>query len=83
LPNSGGTDFVAADPNFSLLKAAGVSFYDGTLNVPATPGAVAIPTAPGASAGPNSPTMPVTTTDPTAAVPLAEPVAPTDPAISA
>jgi hypothetical protein len=85
LPNPGGVDFVAADPNFSLLKAAGVCFYDATLNLSATPGAVAIPTAPGASAGPNSPTMPVTPTssEPTAAVPPAELAAPTDPAISA
>jgi hypothetical protein len=30
LNSSSGVDFVAADPNFSKLKAAGVSFYDHT-----------------------------------------------------
>jgi hypothetical protein len=78
LPNTGGMDFVAADPNFSLLKAAGIHFYDATLNMPVPPGGVAVATAPGASAVPAAaavptiPTPPATTTVPTeTTVPLA------------
>ena len=71
LPNSGSIDFVAEDPNFSLLKAAGISFYDATLNLPATPGAVVIPTPPSGAVG-----------IPTAAVPPAEIIVLTDLAIS-
>jgi hypothetical protein len=84
LPNSGGIDFVTADPNFSLLKAAGVFFYDATLNPSGAP-ATAAPTAPGASGGPNAPMVSVAPMLPGAAtaVPPAEPAAPTDPATSA
>ncbi len=41
LPSQGGGDHVSADPNFQFLKAAGVSFYDVTMAVPAAPGAPA------------------------------------------
>ena len=85
LPDPGGVDFVAADPNFSLLKAAGVSFYNTASSVAAIQGTVAISTAPGASAVPDSPTTAAAPalTLATAAVPPAEPAAPPDPAISA
>ena len=85
LPNSGGVDFVAADPNFSLLKAAGVRFYEHTSSLPAAPVTIAAPTIPGAS---GDASIPIETAAPTvpqavAAIPPAEPVAPTDSAISA
>lgn len=85
LPNSGGTDFVATDPNFSLLKAGGVRFYDATMNPATAPVAAAPPTAPGASGGPDISTVAVTSPLPEAAtaVPPAEPAAPADPVISA
>lgn len=41
LPSQGGGDHVAGDVNFGFLKAAGVSFYDLTMAVPATAGAPA------------------------------------------
>jgi hypothetical protein len=41
LPSQGGGDHVSADLNFQFLKAAGVSFYDVTKAIPATPGAPA------------------------------------------
>ena len=37
LPSAAPGDHVAADPNFSFLKANGVSFYDALRAVPATP----------------------------------------------
>jgi hypothetical protein len=45
-------DFVAADPNFSILKTAGVFFYDSGLALPASPGTpiaipIAVPAVPG------------------------------------
>lgn len=56
LPSQGGGDHVSADPNFQFLKAAGVSFYDVAMAVPAAPGAPAPvpipptpPTVPGVS----------------------------------
>ena len=41
IPSLGGGDHVSGDLNFGFLKAAGVSFYDTTLAVPAAPGAPA------------------------------------------
>jgi hypothetical protein len=85
LPNPSGADFVAADSNFSILKTAGVFFYDASLNLPTALGSTTIPTAPGASDGPNSPTAPFmpVAPEPIVIVPPAEPAAPTDSATSA
>lgn len=80
LPNPGGIDFVAADPNFSLLKAAGVHFYESTINVPVSQAGVAVPTASQASGGSE---VAIVAGTPQTAVPPAEPAAPTDSAISA
>jgi hypothetical protein len=80
LPNPGGIDFVAADPNFSLLKAAGVHFYDSAINIPAPPVGVTLPTTSQDSGA--AETAPLT--GPTLiAVPPAEPATPTDSAVSA
>ncbi len=53
MPSLGGGDHVIGDPNFGFLKAAGVSFYDTTLAVPAGPDAPApvprLPTPPSVS----------------------------------
>lgn len=46
LPNAGGTDYVAADPNFGFLKSNGVYFYDATQAAPAPGAPVPLPTLP-------------------------------------
>lgn len=75
LPNNRGKDFVAADPNFSSLKAAGVHFYDTTINLPVAQ-AVTSPVTPQASNGDDG------TAQLTVAVPPVEPAIPTDAAFS-
>ena len=46
LPNTGGTDYVTADPNFGFLKANRVYFYDDSLSAPAPAGPIPLPTLP-------------------------------------
>jgi hypothetical protein len=89
LPNIGGVDFVAADQNFAILKAAGVYFYDANLNPPATPpAATVVSTVADASATPSLATTPTPsnssplTPEVTAAVPPTEIVVPTDSIVS-
>jgi hypothetical protein len=84
LPDIGGIDFVAADQNFGVLKAAGVQFYDANLGVPAAAPPVtstlsAAP-APGSTAGPSNSPAPATGT--TAALPPTEIIVLTDPLVS-
>jgi hypothetical protein len=79
LPNPGGIDFVAADPNFSLLKAAGVHFYESTINISASPTGAVIPTVSQASGGSE---VAIVAGTPQAIVPPAEPAAPTNSAVS-
>ena len=75
LPNFRGKDFVAADQNFSSLKAAGVHFYDTTINLRSTQAgttAAASQVSNGTEAA----------TELATAIPPAEPAAPTDAAFS-
>lgn len=49
LPSASAGDHVAADPNFGLLKACGISFYDKALAFPPPTAQVPLPTLPGSS----------------------------------
>jgi len=52
LPSQGGSDHVSADSNFGFLKTAGVSFYDKSKAVRASPGApIPVPNLPTPPAG--------------------------------